>query len=81
MFEAFYGMTATPFTRALPPDALYASAALDEILGRLEYAAARQRFAVVTGDGGTGNSIAIRRLAAPAGPRPVPAVGPSRTPT
>lgn len=64
MFEAFYGMTHTPFTRALPPDALYASAELDEILGRLEYAAARQWFAVVTGDCGTGKSTAIRRLAA-----------------
>ena len=64
MFEPFYGMTATPFTRDLPPDALYASAALDEILGRLEYAAARQWFAVVTGDCGTGKSTAIRRLAA-----------------
>lgn len=64
MFEAFYGMTATPFTRDLPPDALYGSVEGDEILGRLEYAAARQWFAVVTGDCGTGKSTAIRRLAA-----------------
>jgi type II secretory pathway predicted ATPase ExeA len=64
MFEAFYGMTATPFTRDLPPEALYGSAEGDEILGRLEYAAARQWFAVVTGDWGTGKSTAIRRLAA-----------------
>ena len=64
MFEAFYGMTATPFTRDLPPEALYASPALDELLGRLAYAAARPGFAVVTGDCGTGKSTAIRRLAA-----------------
>ncbi len=57
-------MTRTPFTRALPPDALYASVELDEILGRLEYAAGRPGFAVVTGDGGTGKSTTIRRLAA-----------------
>ena len=64
MFEGFYGLTRTPFTRDLPPDALYGSVEGDEILGRLEYAAARQWFAVVTGDCGTGKSTAIRRLRA-----------------
>ena len=62
MFETFYGMTQTPFTRDLPPDALYGSAALNEIVSRLAYAAERQWFAVVTGDCGTGKSTAIRRL-------------------
>ena len=61
MFEAFYGMTHTPFTRDLPPDALYASAEGEELSNRLRYAAERQRFAVVTGDCGTGKSTAIRR--------------------
>lgn len=64
MFEAFYHMTRTPFTRDLPPEALYVSADLEEILGRLHYAAERQWFAVVTGDCGTGKSTTIRRLQA-----------------
>ena len=64
MFEAFYGLTHTPFTRDLPPHALYGSVEGDEILGRWEYVAARQWFAVVTGDCGTGKSTAIRRLRA-----------------
>lgn len=62
MFEAFYAMTRTPFTRDLPPDALYASAEGEELGSRLLYAAERQWFAVVTGDCGTGKSTAIRRL-------------------
>jgi type II secretory pathway predicted ATPase ExeA len=62
MFEPFYGMGHTPFTRDVPPEALYTSPALHEIVSRLEYAAERQWFAVVTGDCGTGKSTTIRRL-------------------
>lgn len=64
MFEPFYGMDHTPFTRNVPPQALYRSTALNEIVSRLAYAAERQWFAVVTGDCGTGKSTAIRRLQA-----------------
>src|SRR5690554_3368716 len=35
---------------------------MEEILGRLEHAAKRQLFAVVTGDSGTGKTTTIRRL-------------------
>lgn len=64
MFESFFGMTATPFTRDLPPQALYQSSSTSEVLGRLVYAAQRQWFAVVTGDCGVGKSTTIRRLTA-----------------
>jgi general secretion pathway protein A len=43
---------------------LYPSVALEETLGRLEYAAQRQWFAVVTGDCGTGKTTTIRRFTA-----------------
>ncbi len=36
MFEPFYGMAHTPFTRDVPPEALYTSPALHEIGSRLE---------------------------------------------
>ncbi len=62
MFEAFYGMTRTPFPRDVAPDALYASPAVEEILGRLHYAAARQWFVVVTGDCGVGKSTVLRHF-------------------
>lgn len=62
MYETFYGMTRTPFSRNVPPEALYESAAMADTLGRLAYAADRQFFAVVTGDAGCGKSTIIRRF-------------------
>lgn len=62
MFESFYNMSRTPFARNIPTEELYESAMLEELLGRLEYAAERQLFAVVTGDCGTGKTTTIRRL-------------------
>ena len=52
MFETFYGMDRTPFSRNIPPENLYPSIMLEEALGRLGYAAERQLFAVVTGSSG-----------------------------
>lgn len=63
MFESFYGMAHIPFSRDIPADELYTSPILEETLGRLEYAAERQWFAVVTGDCGTGKTTAIRKFA------------------
>jgi len=63
MFESYYDLSRTPFTRDIPTDALYESLALEETLSRLEYAAERQWFAVVTGDCGTGKTTTIRRFA------------------
>ena|GEM_PF-4647644 len=50
MFEGFYGFNRTPFSRDIPTDQLYQSHLVEDILGRLEYTAERQLFAVVTGD-------------------------------
>lgn len=62
MFEEFFGMTHTPFTRDVPPEKLYESAATANILGRLFYVADRQLFAVVTSDSGCGKSTLIRKF-------------------
>ena len=62
MFEGFYGLAHTPFTRDIATDQLYVPVALEETLKRLEYAAERQLFAVVTGDCGTGKTTTIRRF-------------------
>lgn len=62
MFEEFYDFTHTPFSRDIPTDQLYPSIMLEETLGRLEYAAKRQLFAVITGDCGTGKTTTIRRF-------------------
>ena len=62
MFEAFYGMVNTPFTRDVPTNKLYDSPTMQEVLGRLKYTAERQLFAVLTGDCGTGKTTTIRKF-------------------
>lgn len=62
MFEAFFDFTRVPFARDIPTAELYESISLQETLSRLEYAAERQWFAVVTGDCGTGKTTTIRRF-------------------
>lgn len=62
MFESFYGLTRTPFVRDIPTSEMYESVMLEETLGRLEYAAQRQLFAVITGDCGTGKTTTIRKF-------------------
>jgi len=62
MFETFYELGKTPFSRDIATDQLYSSMMLEEILGRLEYAAQRQLFAVITGDCGTGKTTIIRKF-------------------
>jgi general secretion pathway protein A len=62
MFESFFEMKATPFTRDLPAKKLYESSYLSDALGRLTYVADRQLFAIVTGNAGCGKSTLIRRF-------------------
>lgn len=62
LFESFYGLGRTPFARDIPTGELFLPISLEETLGRLEYAAERQLFAVITGDCGTGKTTTIRRF-------------------
>lgn len=62
MYEGFFGMKQTPFTRNLPTEELYTSVPMQEVLGRLTFAAERQLFAVVTGECGTGKTTTIRKF-------------------
>lgn len=62
MYEEFYEMKNTPFVRNVPTDSLYNSPAINNVLGRLNYAADRQLFAVVTADPGCGKSTLLRKF-------------------
>jgi general secretion pathway protein A len=62
VFESFYGLSGTPFSRDIPTNQLYPSIMLEEMLGRLVHAAERQLFAVITGDCGTGKTTTIRKF-------------------
>ena len=62
MYEAFYELTGTPFSRSIKTENLYMPPELDEVLNRLNYVAERQLFAVVTGDCGTGKTTLLRKF-------------------
>jgi len=62
MFEDFYSLARTPFTRDIPVESLYNSNAVEEVVSRLEFVAERQQFAIVVGSCGTGKTTAIRKF-------------------
>ncbi|MDD5935161.1 MAG: AAA family ATPase [Clostridiales bacterium] len=64
MYEAFFEMEHTPFSRNVPADRLYHSTQIKDAIGRLSYAADRQLFTVVTADSGCGKSTLIRMFEA-----------------
>ena len=64
MYETFYEMIHTPFTRDIPTEHLYESKAMSDSLGRLAYTADKQLFAVVTSDSGCGKTTLIRKFKA-----------------
>ena len=69
MFEFFFEMKRSPFTRNVPPEFLYEPPFMTDTLGRLSYAADRQLFTVVTGDAGCGKSTLIRKIASSMSPK------------
>ena len=62
MYEKFFEMKNTPFTRGIPVDMLYHDSEIDEIHNRLIYTARKQLFAVLVGDSGAGKTTILRRL-------------------
>ena len=54
MIEEYYEFKKSPFTRQMTEDALFLTEEYEEILARLQYAARKQWFALLTGDCGTG---------------------------
>jgi type II secretory pathway predicted ATPase ExeA len=68
MFEEFYSLTNTPFTRDIPVKSLFVSNVVEEVTSRLEFAADRQQFVVVVGECGSGKSTIIRMFQAALNP-------------
>ena len=62
MYEEFFEMKNTPFTRGIPTDMLYHDRETDEVHNRLVYAARKQLFAVLIGDSGAGKTTTLRKL-------------------
>jgi type II secretory pathway predicted ATPase ExeA len=61
--EANYGLKFNPFRPDVPTEALYTSPTIDAFLRRIEMAITEGGFAMITGDPGTGKSVALRLLA------------------
>ena len=62
MYEQFFDMGNTPFTRDMPADRLYTSPKIEDAIGRLKYSVDKQGFAVVMADPGCGKSTLMRML-------------------
>lgn len=60
---SLYGLKFHPFRPDVPLDALYTTPAVDSFLRRVELSIADGGFAMLTGDPGTGKSVALRLLA------------------
>lgn len=61
---ALFGLKFNPFAPELPADALLSSPRLDNFCWRIEHAHLKEGgFALITGDPGTGKSVALRLLA------------------
>ena len=61
---ALYGLKYNPFSPELPVEALYRTPKTDNFCWRIEHALVREGgFALITGDPGTGKSVALRLLA------------------
>ena len=69
MYEGFYSLTNTPFTRGIPEDCLFFPPELSEVLSRMEFVSERHLFAVLTGDCGTGKTTILRKLSSRLDPR------------
>ena len=61
---ALYGLKWNPFTPAVPVEGLYASSRIEHFCRRIETSLVREGgFALISGDPGTGKSVALRLLA------------------
>jgi len=60
MFNAYFNLIRTPFERDIPPEYLYQTRYLEELMGLLNTVARNRKFCVVTGDVGVGKTTAMR---------------------
>jgi len=60
MIEQFFSFKHMPFERNIPTEHLYTTPKFDELLSRLDYAARKRKFTVITGGVGVGKTTAAR---------------------
>jgi type II secretory pathway predicted ATPase ExeA len=62
MYEQYFGLVDTPFTRHIPVTHLHGSQAHEELVARMQYVVQSRGFGVVTGEIGSGKSTTVRAL-------------------
>ena len=80
--RSYFGFTKVPFGKSLPPSALYKTAAHQEAVARVAFLVSEQAIGVLTGEVGSGKTVAARAAVADLEPSrhtvvylPNPAVG------
>jgi type II secretory pathway predicted ATPase ExeA len=80
--RSYFGFTAMPFGKSLPPSALYRSAGHQEAVARVSFLVSEQAIGVLTGEVGSGKTVAARAAVAELDPSrhtviylPNPAIG------
>ncbi len=63
VLQAHYGFARTPFGRDLAPHMLYRSGGHNEALARIDWCVTEQAFGVITGEVGSGKTVATRAAA------------------
>lgn len=61
---AHFGLTATPFTKAIPATKLFERAAHNEAVARIHYCINQAALGVIVGDTGAGKTVAVRSAVA-----------------
>jgi type II secretory pathway predicted ATPase ExeA len=64
MYESYFGLSRTPFTKDISPSALFRHDGHEEAVARLSYVVNENAIGVLTGEVGSGKSVALRALAA-----------------
>jgi len=62
MFENYFGFTKTPFSKDLCPSEFFVHDSHEEVLARLNYCVKERLIAVLTGEVGSGKTVALRAL-------------------
>jgi len=62
MINEYFEFKHTPFDKDIPCEELYKTGSNEECQSRLEYAIREKRFAVITGDSGSGKTTMLRKL-------------------
>lgn len=62
MYESYYGLTKAPFAKDISPSELFSHDQHAEVLARLSYAVREKAIAILTGEVGSGKSVALRAL-------------------